>query len=332
MQQTSVPKLVTIGLPMWKRLEFLPHVLKVIEAQDYPSIELLVSDNGQNGDKIREMVSACYSRPYKFRQNPSPVSPATHFNQIIHEASGTYFVLLMDDDEISSNYVSELVHQFERFPGTAIAFAAQESIDETGVVIQPFKESLPETLPGPDFILSMWGRYELGFDIVATFLAKTEDIRACGGYPDFTRGSHIENALVTKLCLRGNVAFSSKCLFRWRVVRSSYGWSVPIGEFASATRGLLRFLRDDPVVREFAAKHPAKGKEIKSCMARMAWETYLWRWRDIYNRKLSCARWLRAAFAMPFITDYYKQVARVLVRAAIRRNRAPEEGFAAHGI
>jgi hypothetical protein len=260
------------------------------------------------------------------------VSPATHFNQIIHEASGTYFVLLMDDDEISSNYVSELVHQFERFPGTAIAFAAQESIDETGVVIQPFKESLPETLPGPDFILSMWGRYELGFDIVATFLAKTEDIRACGGYPDFTRGSHIENALVTKLCLRGNVAFSSKCLFRWRVVRSSYGWSVPIGEFASATRGLLRFLRDDPVVREFAAKHPAKGKEIKSCMARMAWETYLWRWRDIYNRKLSYARWLRAAFAMPFISAYYKQVARVLVRAAIRRNRAPEEGFAAHGI
>ena len=60
MQRTFTPKLVTIGLPMWKRLEFLPHILKIIEAQDYPSIELLVSDNGQNGVKIREIVSACY--------------------------------------------------------------------------------------------------------------------------------------------------------------------------------------------------------------------------------------------------------------------------------
>ena len=327
-----MPELVTIGMPIYKRLEYLPQVLKIVEAQDYPAIELFVSDNGQNGDKIREIVEASYSRPYKLRQNPSPVSPAAHFNQIIHEASGIYFVLLMDDDEISSNYVSELVHQFRRFPGSSVAFAGQESIDESGGVIKTSSDALPESLAGPDFISSMWDRYELGFDIVATFLARREDIIACGGYPDFTRGSHIENALVTKLCLVGNVAFSSKCVFRWRVVGSSYGWTVSIAEFASATRGFLQFLHKDPVVQKFASEHPAKGKEIKSCLARMAWGTYLWRWRDIYKRKLSSVRWVMAAFAMPFIAAYYKQVARVLVRVAIGMNRPPEGRFAAHGI
>ncbi len=325
-------KLVTIGMPIYKRLEYLPQVLKVIEAQDYPSIELIVSDNGQNGDAIREVVETHYSRPYRLRQNSSTVSAATHFNQIIQEASGTYFVLFMDDDEISSNYVSELVHQFERFPGTTIAFAGQESIDENGAVIKTSSESLPNSLPGPDFILSMWESYQLGFDIVATFLARTEDIKRCGAYPDFTRGAHIENALVTKLCLSGSVAFSSECVFRWRVIGSSYGWTVSIAEFAAATRGFLQFLHNDPVVREFTAQHPAKGEEIKSCLARMAWGTYLWRWRDIYKRKMSYLRWVMAAFAMPFIAAYYKQVARVLVRVAIGTNRPPEGGFAAHGI
>lgn len=327
-----MPELVTIGIPLYRRLEHLPHVLKIVEAQDYPSIELIVSDNGQNGDKIREIVEAYYSRPYRLRSNLSPVSPAAHFNQIIAEASGKYFVLLMDDDEISPNYVSELVRQFERFPGTTIAFAGQESIDENGVVIKTSIESLPSSLPGPEFISSMWDRYEFGFDIVATFLARTEEIKACGAYPDFPRGSHIENALVTKLCLRGNVVFSSKCMFRWRVVGASYGWTVSIDEFAAATRGFLKFLHNDAVVRKFTSEHPAQAEKVKSCLARMAWGTYLWRWRDIYKRKLSYVSWVSAAFAMPFIAAYYKQVARVLVRAAIGPTKAPEAGFATDGV
>ena len=134
-----MPELVTIGIPIYKRLEYLPQILKIVEAQDYPSIELLVSDNGQNGDKIREILDANYSRPCTFRANPSTVSTATHFNQIVHAAAGKYFVLLMDDDEISSNYVSELVNQFQHFPGASIAFAVQENIDETGVVTKTSK-------------------------------------------------------------------------------------------------------------------------------------------------------------------------------------------------
>ena len=63
-----------------------------------------------------------------------------------------------------------LVHQFERFPRTAIAFAGQESIDENGVVIKTSKEALPESLAGSDFIPSMWDSYEFGLDIVRLFL------------------------------------------------------------------------------------------------------------------------------------------------------------------
>lgn len=42
-------KLVTIGVPIYERLQHLPRVLEIAASQDYSNIELLVSDNGENG-------------------------------------------------------------------------------------------------------------------------------------------------------------------------------------------------------------------------------------------------------------------------------------------
>ena len=55
-------KLVTVGIPIYKRLEYLPSVLKIVGWQDYPNVELIVSDNGMNGPAVREIVDRYYSR------------------------------------------------------------------------------------------------------------------------------------------------------------------------------------------------------------------------------------------------------------------------------
>jgi len=34
--QIDLPELVTIGIPIYNRLEFLRHVLSIVSAQDYP--------------------------------------------------------------------------------------------------------------------------------------------------------------------------------------------------------------------------------------------------------------------------------------------------------
>jgi hypothetical protein len=66
-------KQVTIGVPIYKRLNYLPDVLRIVAAQDYPNVELLVSDNGMNGRRVHEIVAAHYARPHRVRQNPSTV-------------------------------------------------------------------------------------------------------------------------------------------------------------------------------------------------------------------------------------------------------------------
>jgi hypothetical protein len=102
-----------------------------------------------NGSQVSDIVSTHYNRPFRFRQNPSTVSISTHFNQIINAASGKYFVMLADDDELSPNYVSELVRRLEQHPEASVAIAMQEIIDENGAVIRRSKDALPE-------ILSAW--------------------------------------------------------------------------------------------------------------------------------------------------------------------------------
>jgi glycosyltransferase involved in cell wall biosynthesis len=305
-------KTVSIGLPIYKRLEHLPTILKIVASQDYPSIELIVSDNGMNGEAVANIVKEHYPQPFRFRQNPETVSIGKHFNQLIEEASGDYFIMLMDDDEISSNYVSELVARLEAHPGASVALARQETIDEKGVVLRRSKETLPSIMSGPDFIQAMWGRYEFDYEIVDSYLAKTDELKACGGYPDFPRGNQAENALLIKLALNSSIVLCPKCTFRWRSVDSSYAWSQSIDELAKGTREFLDFLDHDPSTRRFAAERPAEWKEVKRCLVTMAWGTYLWRWRDLYDNKLSRLKWIKAGFAMPLIPGYYRQVGAVL--------------------
>jgi glycosyltransferase involved in cell wall biosynthesis len=320
--QSSNPKQVSIGVPIYRRLEYLPSVLKMVGSQDYPAIELIISDNGQNGTKVREIVEAQYHRPYRFRQNPSTVDVTQHHNQIIREASGEYFHLLSDDDEISPNFVSELVKQLERHPEATLAYARLEIINNDGIVVRKSKENLPLTLSGPDFVRAIWQSNEFGFYNIEGFLTQTRLWKDAGGYPNFIKGNFTDNAVVIKLCLNHHVVFSSECAYRHRVHPEGLGWTASMKELAAASREFLRWLDDDPTIQQFAAANFNQWQDLKQVLVRMTWWTYLWRWRDIYQHKLSAAHWAREAFRMPFIPAYYRRVASIFrdtAKARVKR-------------
>lgn len=316
-------KLVTIAVPIYRRLEYLPNVLQMVASQDYLNIELLVSDNGMNGSKVRDLVQAHYPKPYKFRQNPRTVEMMPHFNQLIHEASGEYWMLFMDDDEISRNYISELVSALERHPQATIALSRQEVVDFSGAVVRASRDPLPDILSGPEFIRAMWQRYEFGFKSVTTFLGRTERMRAGGGFPNFTRGTHPDNALVVQMCIDNYVVFSSKCVWRNRAYDTSHGMSIPISDLAAATNEFIKWLDDDPILKRYAAEHESEWRILKDILVQMAWNTYLDRWQNLYRKRLTYWQWVRAAFALRPIPAYYKRVFKALLkRPGVQTNSA----------
>ena len=268
-------KLVTIGIPVYRRLDFLPHVLNIVSSQVYPDIELIVSDNGMNGSAVHDIVKKYYSRPIRFRQNSSTVGMSIHFNQIIHEASGEYFVLLADDDEISSNYVSELVTLLERHTRASVAMSIQETIDETGVPLRRSSEKVPEMLTGPDFIRAAWGTHEYGYESFSTFVGRTANLVNCGGYPDFYKGTALDDALIVKLCFDNFVVFSTRCTFRKRYSEASDGYAMGIKELSRGLRDFLAFLESDPMIRAYAVSQRQTVERVEALFGRNGLENVL---------------------------------------------------------
>jgi glycosyltransferase involved in cell wall biosynthesis len=309
----DMDKLVTIGIPIYKRLEFLPNALRVVAAQDYPHIDLLVSDNGVNGTAVSDLVDRHYARPYRFRQNEATVSPSTHFTQLIQHARGEYFVALPDDDEITPNFVSELLRVIERHPEVSAAFGREEAIDPAGRVIRQSVDTIPEVLSGFDFIKTTWGTREYRLGSFCTYLARTETLLACGGFPDIWAGTSDEDLLAVKLTLDSAVAFSTRCSYRKRVYETSLGYSITTKDLARGIREFVSCLDADPRVRGYAAEHPLEWKELRGYLVTSAWNTYYFRWADLYRRRLSPVKWAAAGFALPL--RYHRRVARFILGA-----------------
>ncbi len=308
-------KLVTIGVPIYKRLNYLPNVLSVIAAQDYPDIDLLISDNGLNGALVPEIADKHYSKPYRFRQNPATVSGSEHYNQLIDNATGEYVIILADDDEISPNFVSELVALMEKHPEAAVALGREETIDEAGHLIRRSKDSVPETLSALDFIRANFGTHEYGFEAFCTFVAKTETLRECGGFPDIWAATSDEDLLIAKLSLGGLITFSTRCTFRKRFYEASGGYAIELKDLARGIREFVSCLDSDARLRKYAESHPREWLEAREVLVRNVWQTYLVRWAEMYRKRMSVPRWLVAGFAMP--RAYWRRALLVVIRSAM---------------
>lgn len=314
----SVAKLVTVAIPVYKSLAYLSEALKSVNLQDYPCIELIVSDNGMNGSKVRDLVSQYYFKPYQFRQNPTSVPVVEHFNQLVQAASGEYFVLLCDDDEISPNYVSELVRALESHPSASVAISHQEVIDRASQVISTSTDKLLGLMTGQDFI-HRWNLGQHGFKCFVTNLARTSEIRTLGGYPDFPRGFHSDSGLLMKLCLEHDVIVSKACTFRWRVHGTSNGDTTNVQDLTLATQKFMRFLLEDHHFQSFAKAHSQKWCSLQDDLVFLEWNIYVRKWQATVGRQLSVQEKLKSALSMPLVLQYYRRRPRLWIKELLPR-------------
>jgi hypothetical protein len=313
-----VGTLVTIGLPLYRRFDYLAAALQSVAAQDYPDIELLVSDNGQNPETIRDMVESLYPKPFRFRRNPVTLPAPIHYNQLIDEARGEYFILLCDDDEISSNFVSALVPLLGDHPDAAVAIAHQQIIDGNGAVLRQSSDELPDVMTGMDF-LRAWCRHEHSVECWVTHLSRTADLRRCGGFLCTPLSTHSDDGLIVKLAVTGSVRFTTEATFRWRIDGESHGWNISVEGLAADTRHFLKFLAKDPAMRQAKQLHGDAWNGVRRQLETMAWRTYWHRWSTMYRARLPYSRWALAAFAMPPILGYYRQALGSLRQSIVER-------------
>jgi hypothetical protein len=184
----------------------------------------------------------------------------------------------------------------------------QETIDESGMLLRKSSESMPELVSGTDFVRAVWKTHEYKFEALSTFLVRTQDLKAVGGFPDFWKGTSSDNALIVQLCLDRFVALSSRCAYRKRFYNDSFGYAMTAADLARGIKDFLKFLDRDTVITQFARRHPSAWAESKRILVEMSWKTYYYRWIDLYRGRLSTLQWVRAGFNLPLIPEYYQKV------------------------
>jgi len=98
--------LVTIGIPTYNRANAtLPFTIKSALDQDYPNLEILVSDNC-SPDNTKAVVSSFKDERITYIRQKINVGSNNNYNACLNAAKGDYFLLMHDDDLIDNDFVT----------------------------------------------------------------------------------------------------------------------------------------------------------------------------------------------------------------------------------
>jgi glycosyltransferase involved in cell wall biosynthesis len=125
--------LVSIGIPTYNRESLVARAIASALDQDYPNIEVLVSDNASTDGTAAtcDTIAATYANVRVHHQTRN-LGPTANFMAVLGMARGKYFMWLGDDDWIDSNYVSQTLQcllddpQVTLASGTPVYYAQGE--------------------------------------------------------------------------------------------------------------------------------------------------------------------------------------------------------------
>jgi glycosyltransferase involved in cell wall biosynthesis len=321
--------LVTLAVPTLDRADYLRETLSSVLAQNYPNLDILVSDNGSR-DETSALVQTLIKNDCRarFRRNETTVPQHEHFTQCVQAARGEFFILLCDDDLINPSFVSELVGVATRHTDINVVVPATVTIDEQGKVIKEFAKPQGEVVDGTEFVLRwLRGPGPKLFANVATILGRTEIIRHFGSYQGFARGQNMDNLLFLQCAMNGSVGFAHNAVFSWRVYSRSLGSASLPEQVAEASHQFVQHLLHDPhTVEALAALPRSLRKEVlngvrimtaREFLSRSNFFNHPFRWECV--RKLFVFHW-NAMFCYVVLHWYYRQLRDFV---ALGRTRVP---------
>ncbi|HKP81863.1 MAG TPA: glycosyltransferase [Pyrinomonadaceae bacterium] len=127
--------LVTIIIPTFNRLNWIPVCLDSIKAQTYPNIETLVIDDGSTDGTVEWLKS---QPDYQFAQlhvQPKNGGASIARNDGIRRARGDLIAFIDSDDVLLPHHVETAVDVFEKHPNTGLFCCDSTLIDPNGDVL-----------------------------------------------------------------------------------------------------------------------------------------------------------------------------------------------------
>lgn len=138
MSQMYTPPLVSIVLPVYQpKFDHLKCVIESIEKQDYPYLEIILSDDGDTlGDFLRNHFPEFLHRDNVcFVENQGEKGIFGNINNSLNYATGEYVQLFSQDDVMNETFISDQAAIFKQYPDVGMVFCSFDTINEVGIKI-----------------------------------------------------------------------------------------------------------------------------------------------------------------------------------------------------
>lgn len=128
----DAPPLVTIGMPVRNGGQMFRSALASVVEQDYPSLEIIVSDNCSTDETVDIVREFQGRRTIRYVRQEKLLTAFDNFQWVLREARGEYFAWAAHDDLRSINFVSELRRKLDTEPSAVLAFCTLEIMNVFG--------------------------------------------------------------------------------------------------------------------------------------------------------------------------------------------------------
>lgn len=241
----NLPK-ISVLIPTRNRLNLLRSAVESALIQDYPNIEIVISDNWSE-DGTSEWLAAelderiVTTRPYK------SVGMMENWNHALHLSTGDYFLMLSDDDQLAPSGISLLVAEVITALSTGelplAVIGRVEITDERGVHLAfthsgPQREAAISTIVG--FLKGNRSNYPCG-NLLHTLVAKQ-----LGGYNGARFGVAADGALWMSLALKaGFVLHTQLPVATYCMHVNNATLTTSIGDWVAASVSIRAMLVDN---------------------------------------------------------------------------------------
>jgi glycosyltransferase involved in cell wall biosynthesis len=225
--ETKQDPLVSIGMFVYNEARFIRHSLAALLSQDYPNLEIIISDNCSTDDTaaICSELTKNDSRVRLINQL-SNIGAANNSVLVLNEARGKYFMWASGHDLWSSNSVSECVKALEAYPTAAIAYAQSSWVDADGAPIG--KRVAEYDTRGLDpisrFFTVYWGNLHPVLGVFRMqYLKEVRRIFSCVGS---------DQLLLAELSLRGDFIHVKSAIWWRREFRNEKSYSQKLSRYS----------------------------------------------------------------------------------------------------
>lgn len=147
--------LVSVGLPTYSRVSKLRRAVDSVLAQDYPNVELIISDDASRDETEAYCLElARREERVRYVRQPANVGLSANYAEVLNFSRGKFFMWLSDDDWLDPHYISECLRFLLAHPDYSSVCGRAKYFQEGRSFHEHEVDLLGET--GPTRVLSFY--------------------------------------------------------------------------------------------------------------------------------------------------------------------------------